>query len=137
MVDLADGHIGLIITGHTFISKVGQASPLQLGIHDDSLTDGLTAMVADVHKSGGRIVAQLAHAGCKASNGLTGTELIGPSAIHDADGNAKCRQMSEEDIAQLVESFALAANQPASQRKPPGEYGCLVSRCPTSKHRTN
>ena len=111
MVDLVHGHVGLIITGHAFVSKDGKASPLQMGIHDDSLTEGLAAMVADVHKAGGRIVAQLAHAGCQANKDCTGTEAIGPSVVHDKDGNPRCRQMSTEDIAQLVEAFAVAAKR--------------------------
>lgn len=111
MVDLVDGHVGLIITGHAFVSKDGKASPLQMGIHDDSLTNGLTAMVAQVHNAGGKIVAQLAHAGCQANKECTDAEPIGPSVVNDKDGNPRCRQVSTEDIAKIVQAFALAAKR--------------------------
>jgi 2,4-dienoyl-CoA reductase-like NADH-dependent reductase (Old Yellow Enzyme family) len=55
--------VGLIISGHAYVSPVGQASPWQMGIYDDSLIDGLRSMTDAVHAAGGLIVAQLAHAG--------------------------------------------------------------------------
>ena len=63
MVDLSNGGIGLIISGHAYVERVGQASPWQLGLYDDSLIDGLKSMTDAVHAAGGKIVAQLAHAG--------------------------------------------------------------------------
>src|SRR5512141_1157755 len=55
-VSLAKGGVGLIITGHAFISKEGQAGPWQLGVHTDALVGGLAEMVDAVHQSGGKIV---------------------------------------------------------------------------------
>jgi 2,4-dienoyl-CoA reductase-like NADH-dependent reductase (Old Yellow Enzyme family) len=63
MVTLATGGVGLIVSGHAYVAKKGQASPWQLGLYDDSLIDGLRSMTDAVHAAGGRIVAQLAHAG--------------------------------------------------------------------------
>jgi 2,4-dienoyl-CoA reductase-like NADH-dependent reductase (Old Yellow Enzyme family) len=34
MVKLVEGGVGLIITGHGYVSREGQASPWQLGIHE-------------------------------------------------------------------------------------------------------
>ncbi|BBO70041.1 NADH-dependent flavin oxidoreductase [Desulfosarcina alkanivorans] len=63
MTALAQGGVGLIVSGHAYVDRIGQASPWQMGIYDDSLIEGLQAMTAAVHNAGGRIVAQLAHAG--------------------------------------------------------------------------
>ncbi len=46
------------------------AGPWQLGICGDRLIAGLAAMVDAVHEAGGKIVLQLAHAGCRATFGL-------------------------------------------------------------------
>ena len=66
MQDLADGKVGLIISGHAYVSREGQAGPWQLGIYDDELIPRLRKMTEAVHKRSGKIVLQLAHAGCQA-----------------------------------------------------------------------
>ena len=44
MEQLAEGGVGLIITGHAYVHRRGQAGPWQLGIYDDALIPGLTRM---------------------------------------------------------------------------------------------
>jgi 2,4-dienoyl-CoA reductase-like NADH-dependent reductase (Old Yellow Enzyme family) len=110
LVRLARGGVGLIITGHAYIRPEGQAGPWQLGIYTDDLIDGLREMTGAVHDSGGRIVAQLAHAGAFADEGLTG-QL--PLAVSDVDGitDSPRREITREDIESLVDAFAAAARR--------------------------
>ncbi|MFZ5569268.1 MAG: NADH:flavin oxidoreductase [Thermodesulfobacteriota bacterium] len=110
MGDLAEGGVGLIISGHAFVSPEGQAGPWQLGIHQDGLTDGLKQMTAAVHAAGGKIVAQLAHAGHFAARSLTGQA---PHVVSDFDGLAKSprHELGKEDIVRLVQAFAAAAGR--------------------------
>lgn len=61
MVTLANGGVGLIITGQAYVRRDGQSSKWQLGIDKDELIPGLQAMTREVHKAGGRIVLQLAY----------------------------------------------------------------------------
>jgi len=77
MARLAEGGVGLIITGHAYVSREGQASPWQAGIHDDTTIPGLTQMADAVHQQGGRIAVQLAHAGGRAATGLSGLNANG------------------------------------------------------------
>ena len=107
-VRLAKGGVGLIITGHAYVSKEGQASPWQLGVHSDAVIGGLTAMVDAVHGAGGKVVLQMAHAGCRAGVGLTGLEAFGPSAMMGETGPL-CRAMTEDEILKVGEAFARAA----------------------------
>ena len=107
-VQLAKGGVGLIITGHAYVSKEGQASPWQLGAHSDTFIKGLAAMVDAVHGAGGKVVLQVAHAGCRANFGLTGIEPFGPSAMIGETGPA-CRAMTEDEILKVGEAFARAA----------------------------
>jgi len=74
MVKLVEGGVGLIITGHSYVSREGQAGPWQLGIHGDAMLPGLTEMTSAVHRSGGKICSQLAHAGAEAAAHLSGVE---------------------------------------------------------------
>jgi 2,4-dienoyl-CoA reductase-like NADH-dependent reductase (Old Yellow Enzyme family) len=107
-VQLAKGGVGLIITGHAYVSKEGQASSWQLGVHSDALIGGLTAMVDAVHGAGSKIVLQINHAGCRAGFGLTGIEPFGPSAMQ-SDTSSLCRAMTEDEIPKVGEAFARAA----------------------------
>src|SRR4030042_5719171 len=107
-VSLAKGGISLIITGHAYISKEGQAGPWQLGVYSDRLIGELTAMVDAVHEAGGKIFLQPAHAGCRATFGLTGIEPLGPSAM-EVEKETLCRAMTQGEILEIGEGFARAA----------------------------
>ena len=89
-VDLARGGVGMIVTGHAYVSEEGQAGRLQLGLCRDDCIPSYERMTGAVHAAGGTIVAQLAHAGCRAPSGLTGKPPIGPSD----EGDTGCRDDS-------------------------------------------
>jgi 2,4-dienoyl-CoA reductase-like NADH-dependent reductase (Old Yellow Enzyme family) len=108
MVELARGEVGLIITGHSFVSREGQAGPWQLGVYSDDLLPGLACMVDAVHRAGGKIILQLAHAGYYGANHLTGLEPLGPSILELVDA-PQCRMMTKEDIQIVCTAFARAA----------------------------
>jgi 2,4-dienoyl-CoA reductase-like NADH-dependent reductase (Old Yellow Enzyme family) len=110
MVRLARGGVGLIISGHTYVSKEGQAGPRQLGIYSDDLVPGLKDMVDAVHRENGRIVLQLAHAGCVAARQLTGKEPLGPSIVENK-GEYICRQMTRAEIESVVDDFGKASSR--------------------------
>ncbi|MGA3116353.1 MAG: NADH:flavin oxidoreductase [Syntrophobacteraceae bacterium] len=90
MSKLADGGVGLIITGHAYVRADGKHSERQLGIHRDELISGLQEMVRAVHKRGGKIVVQLAHGGAYLSR-------------------SRLEKMTAEDIHELASAFGLAA----------------------------
>ena len=113
MADLAGGGVGLIISGHTYVSPEGQAGPWQLGVYKDELLTGLSEMAKTVHDNGGKIVMQLAHSGLTASPDLTGQDPIGPSPLQDPDVPPG-REMSEADIAGVVAAFADGAKRAQS-----------------------
>lgn len=110
MLELVDGGVGLIITGHMFVAEQGRAGERQLAICSDEYINGLRSMVKNVHEKGGVIVAQLAHAGGHAAQGITGMPAVGPSPFVRKDGEL-CQEMSEEDIDAMVYSFEQAASR--------------------------
>lgn len=108
MVQLAQGGVGLIITGHAYVSPEGQAGPWQMGIHSDGMLPGLSRMTDAVHRAGGKIVVQLAHAGCYALSQVTHREAVGPSTgIPERTPN--CRDLSREEIGRICDAFGTAA----------------------------
>jgi 2,4-dienoyl-CoA reductase-like NADH-dependent reductase (Old Yellow Enzyme family) len=108
MAALAEGGVGLIISGHCYVSPEGQAGPWQLGLCDEAALPELTHMTATVHRLGGKIALQLAHAGARGNTKITGLQAIGPSVVYK-DGAALCREMTRDDIARLAQAFAQAA----------------------------
>ena len=110
MLELARGGMGMIITGHAFVSPEGQAGPWQMGVHDDKLLDGLTQMANGVHEFKSKIVMQLAHAGAHAATQLTGQEALGPSVKQSEEGPL-CREISQEEIAKVIEAFTEGAER--------------------------
>ncbi len=108
LVELARGKVGLIISGHAYINREGQAGPGQLGIYSDRHIDGFLRMTEAIHSAGGKIVLQLAHAGCHADPSLTESEPLGPSVMKNEQGPF-CRAMTEQEISRIVVDFGHAA----------------------------
>ncbi|MBW2488317.1 MAG: NADH:flavin oxidoreductase [Deltaproteobacteria bacterium] len=110
METLAKGGVGLIISSHAYVQKVGQAGTGQLGIHTDDMIPGLKEMTAAVHSQNGKIVCQLAHAGFFGNEKLSGQTPMAPSAIDGiADGMRK--EMTPEDIQRVIAAFEAAARR--------------------------
>jgi 2,4-dienoyl-CoA reductase-like NADH-dependent reductase (Old Yellow Enzyme family) len=107
--ELAQGKVGLIITGHAYVSPEGQAAPAQLGIHTDGHVPSLKEMVDQVHDAGGKIAVQVSHGG-RYGLKLPDAVRIGPSTLQ-SKGEVQCREMTEEEIHRAVAQFAAAARR--------------------------
>jgi len=105
-VKLSQGGIGLIITGHSYVSLEGQATPWQLGSYSDKLIPGLSEMTNVVHGTGGKIIMQLAHAGSYAASLLSGLDPIGPSPV---ESGLVGKEMTRDDIKKVTQAFSNAA----------------------------
>jgi len=110
MAQLARGKVGLIISGHAYVRRDGQAGPRQLGVYADRQIEGLKQMTDAVHAEGGKIMMQLAHAGDEAAAALSGLEPVGPSPFKGMSGQT-AREMSLEDIRDIIRSFEDAARR--------------------------
>ena len=110
---LAEGGTGLLISSHAYVRKDGQGTPKQLSIDDDAMIPGLRGMCDAAHEAGVPIFGQLAHGGASANESLSGFQPMAPTEIENARG-VKAREMTEEDIAIWVESFAIAARRAVS-----------------------
>ncbi|HAR95421.1 MAG TPA: NADH:flavin oxidoreductase [Deltaproteobacteria bacterium] len=141
-VALANGRVGLIISGHTYVSDEGKAGSWQLGAYGDHLIPGLTKMTEAVHDAGGKIAMQLAHAGCRAASHLSGKTPIGPSQVVQ-DGKPICREMTEQDLDHVRTAFAQAAARAKRAGfdgvQIHGAHGYLLTQflCPVFNKRTD
>ncbi|UCH96871.1 MAG: NADH:flavin oxidoreductase [Candidatus Aminicenantes bacterium] len=109
---LAKGDVGLIVTGHMYVHPHGQAFKHQTGIHNDDMIPGLSGLAQAVHQEGGKIVFQLAHAGRQTTKAVIGQVPIGPSGKgRDPVYFVKPKRMEEEQIQEVIRSFAAAARR--------------------------
>ena len=74
--------LGLIVSEGTYPSHAGQGFPGQPGLVEPEQLAGWKAVTDSVHAAGGRIVAQVMHAGRVTHEATTGGyPVVGPSAI--------------------------------------------------------
>ncbi len=104
---LAEGGAGLIITGHTYVEPRGQYAPFQTGIDTEVKAEGWRRLVSGVHAAGGRIFAELAHAGSQSV--VPGNTPVSPSVVPNAIFDTRPEELSPEGIEEIVEAFRAAA----------------------------
>lgn len=102
--ELALNQVGMIITGHLYVSSEGRASADQNSIASDEVLPQLTQLVKRVTSHGSALIAQLAHAGAKARV----KRPVGPSPLTLRD-DVTCHELTIEEIHQLKEAFIQAA----------------------------
>ncbi len=107
---LARGGVGLIITGHMYIEPGGKCHPEMTGIYDDVFVPELAQAVSNVHREGGKIVAQINHGGMQCSR-ETVRGTVAPSAINRDFLQQPARELTEDEIWELVGAYAQAARR--------------------------
>jgi 2,4-dienoyl-CoA reductase-like NADH-dependent reductase (Old Yellow Enzyme family) len=107
----AGGHIGLVIIEHSYVSPEGRAHERQLSVADDSAIDGLKELAMVIHGQGTKTIMQINHAGSMASANLTGTKPIAPSPVDNPRRGSPPRELSQDEITQVVQVFAAAAKR--------------------------
>jgi 2,4-dienoyl-CoA reductase-like NADH-dependent reductase (Old Yellow Enzyme family) len=108
---LAEGEVGLIITGHAFVQPSGKASPRQTAVYDDRFLEGLARIPATVHRYPARVFLQIAHAGRQTRERLCGCVPVSPSAVYDPVSKVMPRELTGEEIQTLVADFVAAAGR--------------------------
>ncbi|WP_062200743.1 alkene reductase [Demequina salsinemoris] len=112
---------GLIITEGIQPSAIGQGYPWTPGLHTDAQQRSWRQVTESVHAAGGRIAAQLMHAGRVSHPTVHGGDLpVAPSPVR-ADRKVftptgmsdmvEPRALSGEEIARTVDDFAIAARR--------------------------
>jgi 2,4-dienoyl-CoA reductase-like NADH-dependent reductase (Old Yellow Enzyme family) len=107
--ELAQGGVGLIITGHAFVAPEGKAHPEMLSAHCDEMIPGLRTLVDAVHGARGRIALQINHGGRWCDSVCT-PRVVAPSAVPAPSGRVP-EEMTPDEIAATVDAFAQAARR--------------------------
>ncbi len=106
----ARGGVALITVGGCTVDKLG-SHPMMIGLHDDKFIDGLKELTGSIKGGGAAAAAQLYQAGRYAHSMMTGQQPAAPSAIASRLTRETPREMTLEDIENVLESFGEAARR--------------------------
>ncbi len=109
--NLAQGGIGLIITGHAYVLPSGKASPRQIAIHHDRFIPGLRKLTSVVHENEAKIFLQLSHAGRQTKEKICGCQPLAPSPVYEPVYQVMPREMSQGEIEEVIQAFVAAARR--------------------------
>jgi 2,4-dienoyl-CoA reductase-like NADH-dependent reductase (Old Yellow Enzyme family) len=107
---LAQGGVGLIITGHMFIHPTGKANHEMTAVYDDRFIPGLADLTQTVHQAGGKLVAQINHGGMQCNPQVI-AEAIAPSTFQAEFIQQPAREMTLAEIETMIDAFGLAARR--------------------------
>jgi 2,4-dienoyl-CoA reductase-like NADH-dependent reductase (Old Yellow Enzyme family) len=112
--DLADGGVGLVVTGIAYVHCSGQISPFQNSIADDDCIPGFKRLTATVHDQGAKVAVHLFHAGREAARFLKvkKEQAIAPSFVpNDPYYSEEYRPVTEDEIWDIIRAFGYAAER--------------------------
>lgn len=109
--ELAQGGVGLIITGYANIVIEEQPNPGMMGIYDDSFIDEYQKLTELVHTYDSKIVMQLAYGGTKTTHNVGERIIYAPSEVAEKGTNTLGKSMTKAEIDYIIHAFALSAKR--------------------------
>lgn len=106
---LAEGGVGVIITGSTSVTDREQLMPGQMAIYDDSFIPDYQKLTEVMHENEVVIILQLACLGSQTSSKGNGKVIWGPSAVEDLGYKITPQAMTEVEIHHVQTAFAEGA----------------------------
>jgi NADPH2 dehydrogenase len=97
--------LGLPIVEHAYVSLMGKLSPKQLGIYDDTMTEGFEKLAHGIHSVGAPAVLQISHAGGVTNKTVINAQPAGPSST------GKARELQKIELETIADEFVLATER--------------------------
>lgn len=108
---LAKSGVGTIITSYSYITDYEQPQKYQLGIYSDAMIPAYKELTDAVHKYGSRIVMQIVHGSSWGQGYPESAKILGPSAVKHPDSGLVSKEMTKEEIKDVIQYFAEAAKR--------------------------
>ena len=102
------GYFSLIIIEHSYVREDGKLKEGQLSVSKDRDIDGLKKLAETIHKNGSKCVMQISHSGGQIFWKNPNTPLS-PSGIQIPPGEIPAKEMTKDDIREIIEAFKDAA----------------------------
>jgi 2,4-dienoyl-CoA reductase-like NADH-dependent reductase (Old Yellow Enzyme family) len=106
---LARGGVGLIVTGHAYVERGGQAHPEMASIASDDVIPAWRKVIRPAQAAGARLMLQVNHGGASCDPAVASQPLSPSGVVVDEDVTP--REMSGEDIERIIKSFGQAARR--------------------------
>jgi len=107
----AKGGVALIFLEVTSVVGSLKYIPNQLGLWDDKFIPGLEKLAKAVHMQGAKLAPQLIHPGTENEPAWSGAKSVGPSRIRSRATREMPRELSLEEIEDIIEAFGQAARR--------------------------
>jgi len=107
----AEGGVGLIITEVCAVHPTGKALAAELGIYEDDFIPGLRELASVIKGAGAAAAVQLHHAGRETLPSFIGEQPVAPSPIASRAMGQVPRELSEDEIRELIRCYAEAARR--------------------------
>ncbi|HHT9155947.1 MAG TPA: oxidoreductase [Candidatus Tripitaka sp. YC43] len=108
---LARGGVGLIITGYAYVRPDGKSSTFQAAIYDDKFIPAYKRITERLRPYPARIVLQIAHGGRQSIPSACNGSPIAPSPVPYPVTKLTPREMTGDEIREIIRSFAQAASR--------------------------
>lgn len=105
----AKGGWGLIITEDYAVTPYAGGFRELAGLWDDSQIPAHTEFVNRIHQYGAKICCQIYHAGRQTNSKINGVQCMAPSPYKDPPSFENPREMTQEDINEVIKAYADAA----------------------------
>lgn len=107
--NLAKGNVGTIITSYTYITDYEQPEKFQLGIYDDQMIEAYKNLTNTIHQYDSKIIMQIVHGSSWGQGYPETAKILGPSIKTHPDSKLISKEMTKEEIKNVVQAFANAA----------------------------
>ena len=105
----AAGGAGLLISEITAVHPTGLVLKKQVGAYNDTFLPGLAKLAEMMHSGGGKAAMQLHHAGRESLYMLKKAMAMGPSPIPSLIYGQSPKEMTIEDIQEIIAAYGSAA----------------------------
>ncbi len=107
----AKGGWGLIITEDYAVTPTAGGFVKLPGLWEDGQIESHRRLTERIHAAGGKIAAQIYHAGRETSSAITGEQPVAPSPLKDPTMPETPRALTVKEIHELVERFGDCARR--------------------------
>jgi len=107
--ELAQGEVGLIVTGYANIVEEEKPNAGMMGMYNDSFIAEYQKLTQLVHDNDSNIVMQLAYGGTKTTHDLGERVIYAPSEVPEKGTQTLGKAMTKDEIDYIVDAFAQAS----------------------------
>ncbi|HPE15835.1 MAG TPA: FAD-dependent oxidoreductase, partial [Oscillospiraceae bacterium] len=109
----AAGGVGLIVVGNIHVDPTHRHVLPECNLYEDSFVEKIRPLVEVIHAGGAKTFAQLIHQGryARSSEYIGGVQAVAPSAVFTRFTGETPRELSVEEIGDLVGYYAAAAGR--------------------------